>query len=156
MNVRFHAFFTENGPRCSMHMFRTMRYRLPALLFFFGAALPVTAQAAAVTDPVPTAAPADGELAQKDDTTTPPDAGDPANNATVKANPGNFFGRFLRAYADDWKGTSSSSETPKFRGYPAPVPGPPYPFSVWPYGGSPVIGQPWTQAGPLMTAIWGG
>lgn len=139
-----------------MHMFRTMRYRLPALLFFFGAALPATAQAAAVTDPVPTAAPADGEPAQKDDTTTPPDAGDPPNNAAVKANPGNFFGRFLRAYADDWKGTSSSSETPKFRGYPAPVPGPPYPFSVWPYGGSPVIGQPWTQAGPLMTAIWGG
>jgi hypothetical protein len=27
---------------------------------------------------------------------------------------------------------------------------------VWPYGGSPTIGQPWTQAGPLMTAIWGG
>lgn len=45
---------------------------------------------------------------------------------------------------------------PKYRGYPAPVAGPPFPFSAWPYGGSVVIGQPWTQAGPLMAAIWGG
>jgi Putative beta-barrel porin-2, OmpL-like. bbp2/Carboxypeptidase regulatory-like domain len=76
----------------------------------------------------------------------------PANVA-----PRNFLSRFVRAYTDDWKGASTSSEpAPKFRGYPGAVDGPPYPFSVWPYGGSVVIGQPWTQAGPLMTAIWGG
>jgi hypothetical protein len=70
---------------------------------------------------------------------------------------GNFFLRLGRAYADDWKGSSATeSAAPKSRGYPAPVDGPPFPFSVWPYGGSVVIGQPWTQAGPLMTAIWGG
>jgi hypothetical protein len=71
---------------------------------------------------------------------------------------GGFFTRFFQAYADDWKATDSSASTPapKFRGYPAPVDGPPFPFSVWPYGGSVVIGQPFTQAGPLMTAIWGG
>jgi hypothetical protein len=70
---------------------------------------------------------------------------------------GNFVKRFLRAYADDWKGSAASgAESPKYRGFPAPVDGPPFPFSVWPYGGSVVIGQPWTQAGPLMTAIWGG
>jgi hypothetical protein len=71
---------------------------------------------------------------------------------------GGFFTRFFQAYADDWKPTDASSSTPapKFRGYPAPVDGPPYPFSVWPYGGSVVIGQPFTQAGPLMTAVWGG
>jgi hypothetical protein len=71
---------------------------------------------------------------------------------------GGFFTRFFQAYADDWKATDSTSSAPapKFRGDPAPVDGPPFPFSVWPYGGSVVIGQPWTQAGPLMTAIWGG
>lgn len=70
--------------------------------------------------------------------------------------PGGFLRRFFKAYADDWKGSASTAETPKFRGYPAPVSGPPFPFSVWPYGGSVTIGQPWTQAGPLMTAIWEG
>ena len=71
---------------------------------------------------------------------------------------GGFFTRFFKAYADDWKATDSTSTSPapKFRGFQAPVDGPPYPFSIWPYGGSVVIGQPWTQAGPLMTAIWGG
>jgi hypothetical protein len=69
-----------------------------------------------------------------------------------------FIRRFLQFYADDWKPVTGpdNAPEPKFRGYPAPVPGPPYPFSVWPYGGSVTIGQPWTQAGPLMTAIWGG
>jgi len=73
----------------------------------------------------------------------------------VKPPPGNFMRRFFKAYADDWKG-GASGEAPKFRGDPAPVSNPPFPFTVWPYGGSPTIGQPWTQAGPLMTAIWGG
>jgi hypothetical protein len=76
----------------------------------------------------------------------------------VTPSKGGFFTRFFQAYADDWKPTDSSASTPapKFRGFPTPVDGPPYPFSVWPYGGSVVIGQPFTQAGPLMTAIWGG
>ena len=80
-----------------------------------------------------------------------------------------FFKRLSQAYLKDWKGTSASSAAdpaagapgpppaaPAFRGYPAPVDGPPFPFSVWPYGGSVTIGQPWTQAGPLMTALWEG
>jgi hypothetical protein len=72
--------------------------------------------------------------------------------------PGGFLKRFFRAYADDWKPSASSGDTPtpKFRGDPAPVTNPPFPFTVWPYGGSVTIGQPFTQAGPLMTAIWGG
>jgi hypothetical protein len=71
---------------------------------------------------------------------------------------GGFFTRFFQAYADDWKATDSGTSTPppKYRGDPAPVDGPPFPFTIWPYGGSVVIGQPFTQAGPLMTAIWGG
>jgi hypothetical protein len=36
------------------------------------------------------------------------------------------------------------------------VDGPPFPFSVWPYGGAVVLGQPWTQSGPLMSSIWSG
>ncbi len=77
--------------------------------------------------------------------------------ASAQVNPpSNFFKRLAKAYSDDWKGSSDGGPEPKYRGYPAPVSGPPFPFSVWPYGGSVVIGQPWTQAGPLMTAIWGG
>jgi hypothetical protein len=60
-----------------------------------------------------------------------------------------FMRRFIRAYKDDWKPSSGSSgPAPKFRGYPAPVTNPPFPFTVWPYGGSVTIGQPWTQAPP--------
>ncbi len=80
-------------------------------------------------------------------------------SAAAAPKPG-FVKRFFQAYLDDWKPAVASGLTapsaPNFRGYPAPVDGPPYPFSVWPYGGSVTIGQPWTQAGPLMTAIWGG
>jgi len=68
-----------------------------------------------------------------------------------------FIRRFIGAYKDDWKPASTSSgPAPAFRGFPAPATNPPFPFTVWPYGGSVTIGQPWTQAGPLMTAIWGG
>ena len=80
-----------------------------------------------------------------------------------------FFKRLSQAYLLDWKGSPSSTtttstapgpstavSTPTYRGYPLPVDAPPYPFSVWPYGGSVTIGYPWTQAGPLMTALWNG
>ncbi len=69
---------------------------------------------------------------------------------------GSFFHRFLEAYLDDWKGASANGPEPKYRGYPAPVTNPPFPFTIWPYGGSVTIGYPFTQAGPLMTAIWSG
>jgi len=69
---------------------------------------------------------------------------------------GSFFHRFIKAYRDDWKESSANGPEPKYRGYPAPVSAPPFPFAVWPYGGSVTIGYPFTQAGPLMTAIWGG
>jgi hypothetical protein len=69
---------------------------------------------------------------------------------------GSFFHRLTRAYADDWKASSAAGAEPKYRGYPAPVSAPPFPFSIWPYGGSVTIGYPFTQAGPLMTAVWSG
>jgi hypothetical protein len=69
---------------------------------------------------------------------------------------GSFFHRFFRAYIDDWKELPSTGPEPKYRGFPAPVSSPPFPFTIWPYGGSVTIGYPFTQAGPLMTAIWSG
>jgi hypothetical protein len=80
-----------------------------------------------------------------------------------------FFRRFSNAYLLDWKeapasttttstapGPSSTIAAPPFRGFPPAVDAPPFPFSVWPYGGSVTLGYPWTQAGPLMTALWDG
>jgi hypothetical protein len=98
----------------------------------------------------------------------PPADQTPASTQAPGANPappansnialhGNFFERFFKAYYDDWNPPAGSADqAPPFRGDPAPVDGPPFPFSVWPYGGSLVIGQPWTQSGPLMQAIWSG
>ena len=80
----------------------------------------------------------------------------PDSPAPHKREAASFFGRLVRAYADDWKGTASSGPDPVRRGNPAPVDGPPFPFSDWPYGGSIVIGAPWTQSSPLMQALWSG
>src|SRR5271166_3051087 len=71
-------------------------------------------------------------------------------------NSGDFFHRFFKVYADDWKDLPSTDPAPAFRGTPSPVDGPPFPFSDWPYGGSVVISKPWTQSGPLMQALWSG
>jgi hypothetical protein len=82
---------------------------------------------------------------------------DPPLAKSAHAPQGGFFKRFGKAYGDDWKGTSNDSgPAPQRRGNPAPVDGPPFPFSDWPYGGSVVIGAPWTQSSPLMQAIWSG
>jgi len=86
---------------------------------------------------------------------------DGASNATPVATSnasasGGFFKRFIKAYHDDWMGTAQSGPEAAYRGDPAPVTNPPFPFAVWPIGGTVWIGQPWTQSGPLMQAIWGG
>jgi hypothetical protein len=89
-------------------------------------------------------------------------ASDPAVPASAAVQPtqaatqGNFFRRLGNAYLQDWKGTAPSGPEPPHRGFPAPETNPPYPFSDWPYGGSPDIGAAWTQSGPLMQAIWAG
>jgi hypothetical protein len=69
---------------------------------------------------------------------------------------GSFFKRLARAYAHDWRATESTSPEPPFRLNPAPESDPPYPFSVWPYGGAPTIGQPDPSPSPLTQAIWQG
>src|SRR5579871_504545 len=76
--------------------------------------------------------------------------------SSKQASSGNFFQRMVKAYTDDWKATPADAAAPKFRGWPSPVDGPPFPFSDWPYGGSVVISKPWTQSGPLMQALWTG
>lgn len=67
-----------------------------------------------------------------------------------------FFRRLGHAYWDDWHPKPSTEPDPPFRGYPAPESNPPFPFTVWPIGGTVNIGQPFTISTPLMTAIYGG
>ena len=79
------------------------------------------------------------------------------NPAQSPAASGGFLKRFINAYHDDWTVTApQSGPEPTHRGDPAPVSDPPFPFTVWPIGGTVNIGQPWTQSGPLMQAIWTG
>jgi hypothetical protein len=109
----------------------------------------------------------DGPLPDPDDVAESAAAAEPAAQVGGEAGavtaPGQvpthkgFWNRLVQAYALDWKETpASAGPEPAFRGYPAPVTNPPYPFSVWPYGGAPVIGQPDTNVPPLMQAIYGG
>src|SRR5271167_2616231 len=48
-----------------------------------------------------------------------------------------FFHRLMTAYAEDWNGTAPEIPEAARRGFPAPIASPPFPFSDWPYGGSP-------------------
>ena len=81
-----------------------------------------------------------------------------AAGSTAKTNavPHGFWNRLAKAYADDWHDRTPGGPDPGFRGYPAPESDPPYPFTVWPYGGSPVIGQPNQTPPPLMQALYNG
>src|SRR5258706_1482038 len=74
-----------------------------------------------------------------------------------------FFGRFYKAYADEWGKTAPPADpnvpAPIARRPapfpPAPLTQPPYPFTDWPYGGSETIGASIPNAvdSPLMTAF---
>jgi Putative beta-barrel porin-2, OmpL-like. bbp2/Carboxypeptidase regulatory-like domain len=75
---------------------------------------------------------------------------------SVLTEKGGFFRRLGRAYKEDWTGTAPSGPPPSNRGLRSPISSPPFPFSDWPYGGSPDIGFPDTTVYPLMTAIYGG
>ena len=82
-------------------------------------------------------------------------AGTPTSAAN-KAVQDSFFRRFAKAYADDWHNRTPSGPDAPYRGDPAPESNPPYPFTMWPYGGSPVIGQPNASPPPLMQALYNG
>src|SRR5215469_15365930 len=68
---------------------------------------------------------------------------------------GGFLRRLFEAYREDWHPSTQSNEEPKYRGYPAPVTNPPFPFAVWPIGGTVWIGYPNATSYPLTTAIYG-
>lgn len=89
------------------------------------------------------------------DNVRPTPAGTPV--ATENKAPKPFFSRLIQAYRDDWhpSPTASTAETP-FRGYPPPTENPPFPFTVWPIGGTVWIGYNNATAYPLTTALQGG
>src|SRR6202011_5997604 len=76
-----------------------------------------------------------------------------ATSGTCPACKDGFFKRLATAYWDDWHPSAVSGPDPPYRGYPMPVSNPPFPFSVWPIGGTVWIGYPNETAYPLATAL---
>ncbi len=86
----------------------------------------------------------------------------PTGPVTNLAPPG-FWRRFARAYADDWRGgpdpaaaapaAPAPGAEPAYRGDPPPESNPPYPFTIWPQGGTPGIGYNTATQYPLTTAL---
>jgi hypothetical protein len=64
-----------------------------------------------------------------------------------------FWWSLIKAYHDDWFPTTGNDQPPSYRGYPMPVENPPFPFTVWPIGGTPWIGYPNATSYPLTTAL---
>ena len=96
--------------------------------------------------------PADPQQTPKEQT---PPATPPVKNVAPMPN---FFKRLAQAYHDDWHPPASAANgpAPKYRGYPPPVSNPPFPFAVWPIGGTPWIGYPNATQYPLTTALQNG
>lgn len=66
-----------------------------------------------------------------------------------------FWKRLANAYWSDWFPSSVSTDTSVYRGFPPPEDNPPYPFSVWPIGGTVWIGYPNATSYPLTNALYG-
>jgi Putative beta-barrel porin-2, OmpL-like. bbp2 len=75
----------------------------------------------------------------------------PAPAATAAS--AGFWSRFAKAYYDDWHADPNGGEPMPHRGFPPPEENPPYPFNVWPIGGTVWIGYPNATAYPLWTAL---
>jgi hypothetical protein len=75
--------------------------------------------------------------------------------------PAGFWKRFAQAYKDDWHpapaaavgATPAPGAEPAYRGDPPVVSNPPWPFTVWPMGGTPWIGYNNSTQYPLTTAL---
>lgn len=98
-----------------------------------------------------------GQMAIADIVMAPVPAG-PVTNAA----PAGFWKRFAKAYWDDWHPAPDTGVAglppapgaePPYRGDPPVVTNPPWPFIVWPMGGSPWIGYPNSTQYPLTTAL---
>jgi len=98
-----------------------------------------------------------GETVDMADITMAPSNGATSGGAVTKG----FWGRFAQAYADDWHPAPASASTtatsasaaPTYRGYAPPESNPPYPFTVWPIGGTVWIGYNNATQYPLTTAL---
>ena len=68
-----------------------------------------------------------------------------------------FWARFAQAYKDDWHPAPAPPPVAgaplAYRGDPPPVTNPPFPFAVWPIGGTPWIGYNNATQYPLTTAL---
>jgi putative OmpL-like beta-barrel porin-2/carboxypeptidase family protein len=76
--------------------------------------------------------------------------------------PEGFWKRFAQAYKDDWHPPALATSTPvpgaepAYRGYPPVVSNPPFPFTVWPMGGTVWLGYNNSTQYPLTTALQSG
>ena len=105
-----------------------------------------------------TAAAEDGQAApeQIDPSSAGSGSVTPSENAATAATQKGFWARLFQAYYEDWRpSASASTEAPKYRGDPMPESSPPYPFNVWPIGGTVWIGYPNATNYPLTTALYG-
>jgi hypothetical protein len=78
--------------------------------------------------------------------------------SNVSAAQKGFWKRLGQAYWDDWHPgpDSDNAPAPQYRGYPMPTSNPPFPFTVWPIGGTVWIGYPNATAYPITTALQNG
>jgi hypothetical protein len=88
----------------------------------------------------------------------PADGSNGSSSVKASTNPSqrSLLERLAKAYGDDWFATTAPLVDSPRRGFAAPESSPPYPFSDWPYGGSPTLGAPDASGGPLMTALYTG
>src|SRR5579862_968388 len=79
----------------------------------------------------------------------------PANSDPLEAQPApkGFWSRLAKAYSDDWHPGPDTGPAPPYRGDPPVESNPPFPFTIWPMGGTNLIGYPNSTAYPLTTAL---
>jgi hypothetical protein len=114
-------------------------------------------QITAQTDGYETELPISVEIAADQGAQQPPVAEVPlAKTDPAKATkPAGFFSRLAKAYYDDWHPGPDGPPSPH-RGYDPPESNPPFPFTVWPIGGTPSIGYNNATSYPLTTALQNG
>jgi Putative beta-barrel porin-2, OmpL-like. bbp2 len=122
-----------------------MHRRLTIALCAAGLLGAASGETMAQTTPAPTVAPAPAT---------------PAAAPTPPASDLGFFGRFYKAYADEWGQPPASDPNAPPTRRPPPFPlqpqtSPPMPFTEWPFGGGNPIGAtvPSSIDSPLMTAL---
>jgi hypothetical protein len=99
---------------------------------------------------------ASGALAQPpaQQSAAPPDQVPKDTPASSPTEPSSFFGRFFKAYVDEFKDAPSNEPEPPRRALPAPLDSPPFPSSEW--QGFPLVGVPYsTKEYPLTKALYG-